>query len=480
MAQYLGADLGTQAVKVVVFDTDANKIVARASAAVAAPQSPRVGAAEQSPADWWRAFDLALRHALAQPEVFAGQIRALGVAGQQHGLVALDERLQVLRPAKLWCDVEAAAEARELSALFGRAVPAGFTAPKILWLHRHEPELAKRLRHVALPHDWLNLQLGGVLATDHGDASGTGLYDPISRSYEVAAAAQIHADLPAQLLPLLPANASHSHLLPQWAQQYGLPQDLPIAVGSGDNMMSALGAGATQAGVWVVSLGTSGTIFGHTPMAVLDPSGCVAPFRDALGGGLPLVCTQNCTTVVEEARAASGVSHAALTAAAAALTPSVDSPLFLPYLNGERTPNWPHASGVLFGLRSGSLLPAPLYRAAVEGASLALALGLQHLQTLGLPVQKLRLVGGGAHNPFWARVLCDLVQQPLEICAEQETAALGAALQAQWMENGVHPSSYQPSEYGQALQPDQGLAALYADKLQRFQTLSEKMFGTSS
>lgn len=477
MAQYLGVDLGTQSVKVVVFDAHEGRVVARGQEEVLAPASPRPGAAEQDPADWWRAFELAMHSVLKQQGVDAKKIRALGVSGQQHGFVALDENLQGLRPAKLWCDLEAAAEAKEVSAWVGRPVPAGFTAPKILWFLRHEAELAKRLRHVALPHDWLNLRLGGRLATDHGDASGTGLYDPIKGVYQTAAAAQIHPDLPQMLLPLLQPQEQHSRLSSHWAKHFGLPEDLPLSVGSGDNMMSALGAGATQPGTWILSLGTSGTIFGATQNAVLDPTGAVAPFRDALGGGLPLVCTQNCTTVVEEARSASGLSHTELTALASAHQPSAKDALFLPYLSGERTPNWPHASGVVFGLRAGSLQPASLYRAAIEGASLALAQGLSRLQELSLPVSRLRLVGGGSRNPLWARLLCDMVQQPLEVCVEQETAALGAALQARWMESGVHPQDYGPKEESAALLPNSKMAEFYADRLQRYAELGRSLFG---
>ncbi|MDA0668292.1 MAG: xylulokinase [Planctomycetota bacterium] len=477
MAQYLGVDLGTQSVKVVVFDAEQNCIVARGHDGLPSPRNPRPGAAEQDPADWWQAFDHAMQMALKRPGVQADQIRALGVSGQQHGFVALDESQQVLRPAKLWCDVEAVEEAQQVSALVGRAVPAGFTAPKILWMQKHEPELFKRLRHIALPHDWLNLRLSGVLATDHGDASGTGLYDPIAGNYQQDAAAQICPDLPEMLLPLLEPTATHGQLQPQWSKYFGLPLDLPISVGSGDNMMSALGAGAWEEGTWVMSLGTSGTIFGHSDQAVVDPSGCVAPFRDALGGGLPLVCTQNCTTVVEEARAASDLTHPALTAAASQLTPADDTPLFLPYLSGERTPDWPHARGVLYGLTAGSLAPAVLYRAAIEGASLALVQGLEHLQALDLPVKRLRLVGGGGKNPLWARILCDMVQQPLEILKEQESAALGAALQARWMESGEHPRNFFPSQEGETLVPDSQWAGVYANKLQAFTDLGQQLFG---
>ncbi|MFT5050520.1 MAG: xylulokinase [Chlamydiales bacterium] len=476
MSQYIGIDLGTQSVKVVVFDADAGHIVARGQAELPAPRAPRHGAAEQDPADWWAAFERAMDLALAHPAVDRSALLGMGVSGQQHGFVPLGEDGAVLRPAKLWCDVEAVEEARSVSTLVGRPVPPGFTAPKVLWFQQHEPELAARLRHVVLPHDWLNFQLGGVLATDHGDASGTGLYHPIEGRYELEAAAAVHPDLPGQLLRLLDPDATHSHLLPKWCARFDLGE-MPLSVGSGDNMMSALGAGATVEGTWILSLGTSGTIFGHSAAAVLDPSGVVAPFRDALGGGLPLVCTQNCSTVVDEARAFTGGTHEDLSAAAAGVPAGCDGLLFLPYLTGERSPDWPHACGVLHGLRPGGLRPERIYRAAIEGASLALAQGLSRLRDLDLPVDRLRLVGGGARNPLWARILCDLVQQPLEVAVEPESAALGAALQACWMESGRHPRSWTPAADPVAFEPDASLAAVYADLLERYTALGQQLFG---
>jgi len=477
MSHYLGVDLGTASVKVVLFDADARHVLARGQAALAAPATPRPGAAEQDPQDWWRAFAQAMDQALQVEGVNPAAIRALGVSGQQHGLVALGAGNQVLRPAKLWCDVEAAAEAQEVSALVGYPVAPGFTAPKILWFHRHESHLAAQLQHVLLPHDWLNLQLTGNIATDLGDASGSGLMDPLSGSYLLEAAAAIDPHLPQQLAPIRGPQAEHGKLLAHLSARFGLPAELPVSIGSGDNMMSALGAGATENGSWVVSLGTSGTIFGPTAHAVMDPSGAVAPFRSALGGGLPLICTQNCSSVVEEARAASGRSHAELSAAAAALPLTEEDPLFLPYLRGERTPNWPTARGVLAGLRPGSLQPAPLYRAALEGASLALAQGFAALRACGLEIDTLRLVGGGAHNPLWARILCDLLERPLQVVEESETAAVGAAMQACWMASGTHPRELQATTSATPLEPDPAAAPRYRALQARFDALGQQLFG---
>lgn len=478
MSLYLGVDLGTQSVKVLIFDADARRAIARGQSALPPLSMPRPGAAEQDPKDWWTAFDTAMLQALAAEGVDRSAIAALGVSGQQHGMVAVDDAGKVLRPAKLWCDLEASAEAEAHSETMPYPVPAGFTAPKIRWFYAHEAKLAARMHRVMLPHDWLNLQLTGNFATDHGDASGSGLYDPQAGAYLSEAAALIHPDLAQKLPPILEPQAQLGTLLLQHADHFGLPHDLAVSVGSGDNMMSALGAGATEAGTWVVSLGTSGTIFGPTPEAVLDPGGNVAPFRSALGGGLPLLCTQNCSSVVEEARAASGQSHEALSAAAAVLPLSAEDPIFLPYLSGERSPNWPHASGVLYGLRMNSLQPERLYRTALEGASMALAQGMQHLVDLGLPLRTLRLVGGGANNALWARILCDLFGRPLEVVEESETAALGAAMQACWMHSDEHPRNLAPDSDGLALRPDDKQESRYQELLKRFQELGQKLFAS--
>jgi len=475
MSLYLGVDLGTQSVKVVVLDAADESIVARGQAALPETASPRAGAAEQDPRDWWIAFQAAMEQALATPGLDRKAFAAIGVSGQQHGMVALDREDQVLRPAKLWCDVEAEAEASECRQLLGLPTPAGYTAPKILWFLRKEPEHAARLHRIALPHDWLNFRLTGNWATEAGDASGTGLFDPIVGAYREEAR-NLDPRLPDCLLPVQASHAEHGRLLPSVAEAFGLPTGMRVSMGSGDNMMSALGAGATEEGTWVFSLGTSGTLFGHSQQAILDPTGSIAPFRDATGGGLPLVCTQNCSTVVEEVRRPSGLSHAELTSRAESLVPHLEEPMFLPYLRGERTPDWPHARGVLHGLGPGDLAPEILYRAAIEGASLALLHGLDLLRERDSPVSRLRLVGGGSRNPLWARLLCDAAQQPIEVMAETETAAVGAAVQARWMAEGLHPRDNRAAKVSEALEPNPALAEHYRSRLQRYRELGAQLF----
>ncbi len=480
MTSYLGIDLGTQGVKVVVYDADSARIVARGAHGLDLLDVNRPGAAEQDPDCWWRAFESAMDQALAACGEAKDRISAIGVSGQQHGMVAVDEHLQVIRPAKLWCDTETVNEAEELSEQLRRPIPAGFTAPKILWMKRNEPHNFDRMRHLLLPHDWLNLQLTGQLVTDHGDASGSGVYDPISRGYDIRGAQAIDSRVPEMLPKLLDAREWAGQLLPGIATRFGLPVGIRVSPGSGDNMMSALGAGAVRDGLMVVSLGTSGTLFGYSSKPIVDPTGAVAPFCDSTGGWLPLVCTQNCTTVVEEVRQGTDLQHDELSAMAADVEAGCGGLLFLPYLTGERTPNWPRSSGVLHGIRPGSLSPGTLYRAAMEGASFALWQGLEHLAVNGLAADEVRLVGGGANNRLWQQVLADMLQLQLSVSVELESAALGAAFQACWLDSGRNAaelySDLARTEDAQVISPCAGNGQVYAERFDHYKSLGQQLF----
>ncbi len=430
MALFLGLDAGTQGAKALVYDAEAGLVVGRGAASYGLLPAREAGEAEQHPYTWVEGVEAAIAQALADPAVDASAIRGLAVSGQQHGCVVLDEAGEVIRPAKLWCDTSTAAEAAELAQELGRPLPAGYTASKLLWLKRREPEHFARLHTALLPHDYLNRHFSGVTAAEAGDASGTGYFDPERREWDARAAAAIDDGLLAKLPPLIGPDEPLGRVRPELAARLGLPEDLLIAPGSGDNMMSALGAGAVREGVLVMSLGTSGTLFARAARPVIDPEGLIAPFCDATGAWLPLLCTMNCTTVTEEVRAAFGLPLDQLTELAAATPAGADGLSFLPYLAGERSPDWPHANGVLHGLRPGGMRPGPLFRAAMEGASFALLLGHERLRRFGVDADELRLVGGASRNPVWRRILADAFQLPLRFPAEPESAALGAALQA--------------------------------------------------
>jgi xylulokinase len=359
-------------------------------------------------------------------------VQGVGVSGQQHGCVVLDGHGCVIRPAKLWCDTSTAIEARELSRRLGRAVPVGFTASKLVWLREHEPARWACVRSVLLPHDYVNLRLCGVATMEAGDASGTGFFDPVARSFDAAAMAAIDQRLPRCLPALVAPGEPAGNLSAEGAALLGLRAGTLVSAGGGDNMMSAIGSGATRSGVVTLSLGTSATLFARSETPVVDPEGLIAPFCSSDGGFLPLLCVMNCTGLLEEVKAAFGLDHGLLTAAAAAVPPGSEGLSWLPFLQGERVPDLPEATGTLLGMRPGLLRPGHLYRAAMEGVALNLAWGADRLRALGLRIEQVHAAGGAARNALWISILADALGVPVQPLAEPESAALGAALQALW------------------------------------------------
>jgi xylulokinase len=424
-AQYLGLDVGTQGTKALAIDA-AGRVLARASRTYGLLPGLPLGAAEQHPHTWREAVRGCCAELLADPRVARERIAALGVSGQQHGCVLVDDRGEVLRPAKLWCDTSTAAEAAELR------VPAGFTASKVLWTARHEPEIWARTAHVLLPHDWINYELTGELVAEAGDASGTGWFDARARNWDRAAAERIDARLFERLPRLIGAGSPSGRVSARGAALTGLAEGVLVASGGGDNMCSAIGAGAVEPGIGVLSLGTSATIFGCATQPVHDHSGLIAAFCDSAGQWLPLLCVMNATGVLEEVRAAFGASHGELSRAASEIPIGCNGVTFVPFLQGERVPNLPLASGSLHGLRAGSLQRGVLYRAALEGVALNLAWGLERMRGAGFAARELRLVGGGAKNALWQQILADALEALILPLEEPETGALGAALQALW------------------------------------------------
>ncbi len=425
----LGIDLGTQSLKISVVCGESGAVVARASAALELDRDAKTGRAEQDPACWAEALRDALAHLPIQASDIGPRIVGIGVSGQQHGAVWLDETGEVLRPAKLWCDTSTAEEARHLTRVLGRTIPPGFTAPKVLWTARHEPEVCARAHRLLLPHDYLNFLLTGETWTEPGDASGTGFFDVASREYDQAAMECVDPRLSSWVPSLIrEPHRPAGRVSAKAARAFGLREGVPVAPGSGDNMMSALGAGATREGVVVLSLGTSGTVFGRSERPCGDSGGAVAPFCDALGAWLPLVCVMNMTGVTEDVAALTGLDHAALTDAARCVPPGCGGVTYLPFLQGERVPNLPAATGTLHGLTAGSLTPGRWYRAAVEGASMGLVDGLDRLEAVGYACKEVRVVGGGAANVLWLQTLATLLGRPLRILEDADTAALGAAI----------------------------------------------------
>jgi len=426
-----GIDCSTQSTKVVVREAGSGTLVAKGRA-------PHPAGTEVDPACWWEALDRAASGLL-------GQVSAVSVGAQQHGMVCLDDRGEVVRPALLWNDTRSAGAAADLTAELGGpaawaeavgSVPlASFTVAKLRWLADHEPELAGRVALVVLPHDWLTWRLAGRSmppVTDRGDASGTGYWSPRAGCYRrdlLALAFGRPLDVPDV------AGSSAVVATTGAGGPGGLPPGVAIAAGTGDNMAAALGVGAGPGDV-VVSVGTSGTIFAVHAAAVADASGTVAGFADATGRFLPLVCTLNAARVLETVAGLLGVDLAALDDLALSAPAGAGGLTLLPYLEGERTPNRPDAAGVLAGLRGDNLSPANLARAAVEGMLCGMADGLDALRAFDVEVRRVLLIGGGARSRAVRAIAPAILGAPVTVPPPSEYVADGAARQAAWALGG--------------------------------------------
>jgi len=420
MGLVLGIDSSTQSTKIEVRDADSGRLIGSGWAPHPATSPP---CSEQDPETWRVALVMA-RAEVGHVKGFSG----MSVAAQQHGLVVLDSAGDLLRPAKLWNDTESAPDAGWLlGQLDGGAaawadacgsVPvAAFTITKLSWLHRTAPDVFARIANVLLPHDWLALRLTGELGTDRGDASGTGYWSAATDRYRLDLLEIVDPDLDwaAALPPVLGPEA---------------------ATGTGDNMAAALGLGMRPGDV-AISLGTSGTVFSVSDAPTADPTGAVCGFADATGRYLPLVCTLNATKVTDATAHLLGVDLPELDDMALSVEAGAGGIVFVPYLDGERTPNRPDASGSITGLRS-DVAREQLARSAFEGVVCALLDGLDALHAAGVATDgRLFLVGGGARSAAYRQILADLARRPIVVTAEDELVALGACMQAAARVNGA-------------------------------------------
>ena len=424
-----GVDSSTQSTKVELRSAVSGELLGFGSAPHTEVVPP---VAEQDPNVWLAAFF----QAFAQAKQHAAQdghpveISAISVAGQQHGMVCLDAQDRVIRPAKLWCDTSSAADADWLleqlpegASGFAQAcgsVPvAAFTITKLSWLHRNEPDSWQRLSTVLLPHDWMTFCLTGNKVTDRGDASGTGYWSPSTSEYCW------------ELLRILDSSLDWERMLPQVLgpiEPAGEWNTVLVAPGTGDNMAAALGLGL-EPGEVVISLGTSGTVFCVSDHASSDNTGAVAGFADATGKFLPLVCTQNATKVTDTIARLCGLDLAALSAAALASPAGAGGLTLLPYLDGERTPNRPTATGQMSGLRTDTTV-SQLARAGFEGVICGLLDGLDELSKHADTSGRVLLVGGGAHSVAYRQVLADLTGREIITSDIDQAVAMGACVQA--------------------------------------------------
>ncbi|MFD8505963.1 xylulokinase [Streptomyces sp. NPDC059687] len=428
----VGVDSSTQSTKALVVDASTGRVVASGQA----PHTVSTGASRESdPRQWWDA----LCEALDQCGEAAREAAAVSIGGQQHGLVTLDAHGDPVRPALLWNDVQSAPQARRLVEELGGpkawadrtgSVPgASFTVTKWAWLAENEPEAVRATAAVRLPHDYLTERLTGQGTTDRGDASGTGWWASATDSYDEEILAHVGLD-PA----LLPRVVRPGEVAGTVRDAHDLPfsRGTLVAPGTGDNAAAALGLGL-RPGTPVLSLGTSGTVYAVSKRRPTDPTGTVAGFADAHGDWLPLACTLNCTLAVDRIAALLGRDREAVEPGTAVT--------LLPFLDGERTPNLPHATGLLHGLRHDTT-PGQLLQAAYDGAvhSLLGALDLVLDEDADRTVPLL-LIGGGARGRAWQETVRRLSGRPVQVPEAKELVALGAAAQAAGLLTGEDPAA---------------------------------------
>ncbi len=486
---YIGIDSGTQSTKAIVLDLDSGDIVAHSSKAYDLISGLPSGHLEQDPRDWIDAVKSTVADCLEQLGERRFQVRGIGVSGQQHGLVVLDENDDVVRPAKLWCDTSTTDQCDQFAANFGgisgliektgNTVLPGYTIPKLLWLKQNEPENFKKTRSVLLPHDYINFFLTGVKRMEYGDASGTGILNVRSREWDFDLADFVDSRVRDMLPDLGSSNAVHGAVRSELTSEWGLSADVLVSAGGGDNMMGAIGTGNISDGIITASFGTSGTLYGCADKPIIDPNGEIAAFCDSTDRWLPLACTMNVTVVTEQVRNWFGWDLTELERQVASVATGADGVSFLPYLNGERTPNLPNGTGVVHGLGGAHATPAHLARAAMEGATLGLAYGLRRFDTLGLTPGEIRLTGGGSKSPVWRQISADVFGVPVVGLATSEGAGLGGAIQAAQADG---KGSYEELcgrlvtlDESTRCEPNPENASLYQEKLDRQILLTETL-----
>jgi xylulokinase len=467
MTALLGLDVGTTGVKALRLSPQ-GEVLARAEEPYPL-STPQPGFAEQDPEDWWRAAESALGR------IGADDVAGLGLSGQMHGLVALGEDDRVLRPAILWNDQRTGEECAEIEARLGlselvrltgnRALP-GFTAPKLLWLRRHEPDVFERIAHVLLPKDYLRLRLTGEHATDVTDASGTLLFDAAARRWSDAVLGAL--DIPAAWLPAALESPAVS----------GETEDgTAVSGGAGDQAAGALGVGVDRPGPLSVVLGTSGVVFAALPAYNADPEGRVHAFCHAVPDGwhaMGVMLSAAGSLAWLRAAVAPDESFETLDREAERWAPGVEGLLFAPYLAGERTPHVdPAARAAFVGLELRHDRGA-LVRAVLEGVAFGLRDSLELLRSLGVEPQAARVSGGGARSDHWLEIVASVLGIPLERTAAEEGAAFVAALLggvAAGVYRDVHEAVSAAVRVTRTIEPRPDWVEVYAEAYDRFRSL---------
>jgi len=436
----LGIDVGTGGTRAVLLD-EAGHVLGAATMEHAPMASPELGWAEQDPRDWWRAAYGAIMECLMKAGATAGEVGAIGLSGQMHGLVLLDAAGEVLRPALIWCDQRTEEECRAITERVGAkrlielvANPAltGFTLPKIWWVRAHEPGTWSRVRSIMLPKDYVRFKLTGARATDVADASGTLLFDVVNRrwSAEMLKASNLSDDI---LPRVFESPEISGRVSKDGAAASGLREGTPVVAGAGDQAAGAVGMGIVEPGNVSATIGTSGVVFAATSRPVVEPKGRIHTFCHAIprrwhvmgvtqGAGLSLRWFRD--------QFGGGASYDVLMTEAAEAPAGADGLLWAPYLMGERTPHLdPSARGALVGLTA-QHTRAHVIRAILEGVAFSLRDTFTIFRELRVPVKSIRLGGGGARSSLWQQIQAEIYGMPVDLVAAEEGAAYGAALLA--------------------------------------------------
>jgi xylulokinase len=448
---FLGIDVGTSGTKALLIDSRGR---VRAAATVGHPSLfPRPGWSEQCPEDWWKSTCAATRAVLRKARARRQDVASIGLSGQMHGSVFLDSRRRVLRNAILWNDQRTGAECQEIEQRAGgraelirlvrNVALTGYTAPKVLWLRKHQPRLFRRVKTVVLPKDYVNFRLTGVLGSEVSDASGTLLFDVAKRGWSQELMRRL--DLEPELFPPVVESCTViGELAREAAGRTGLRAGTPVVAGAGDQAAAAVGTGVVEWGIVSATLGTSGVVFAHSDQPVPNDQGLLQSFCHAVPGAWCVFgCMLSAGGSLQWARevlyadqlarartdAARDAVYTAMIAEAAAAD-SDESLIFHPYLTGERCPYpHPHATAAFIGLTRRHSR-GNLVRAVLEGITLGMARQLELMCSLGVPIRQVRLAGGGARNPWWRQLQADIYGYPCVSMRSEEGSALGAALLA--------------------------------------------------
>jgi xylulokinase len=441
----LGIDVGTGGTRAVLID-NGGRVISSATSEHAPMSSPHIGWAEQAPDDWWRAACEATKACLAKSRAGARDVSGIGLTGQMHGLVLLDEQDRVVRPALLWCDQRTEQECRDITKKIGAqrlieltANPAltGFTLPKIWWVQRHEPQLWARVRSLMLPKDYVRFRLTGERAIDVADASGTLMFDVIHRTWSkpMLGASQVDE---AVLPKVFESQEISGRVNEEGARACGVRPGIPVVAGAGDQAAGAVGMGIVKPGAVSATIGTSGVVFAATSQPVLEPKGRIHTFCHAIPNRWHVMgVTQGAGLSLRWFRDQFGAgqddgrdAYERLAEEAAKAPPGADGLLWAPYLMGERTPHLdPHARGALVGITA-QHTRGHVLRAILEGVAFSLRDALTLFREIGVPIESIRLGGGGARSALWRQIQADVYGMPVELIEADEGAAYGAALLA--------------------------------------------------